>query len=147
MAKNDCQKSGLAGELFVAAELLKRNYQVSITFGTAKAIDLFVYKEEIDYTFNVQVKTLRKSNCFLLNPFSVNQNHIYVFVLLNDVGEEIEYFPITGKEIIEKKTELFSKSLADGHMPAISIGKARKYKNNWGIFENLPILKEAVLNS
>lgn len=48
---DDRQKSALAGELFVAAELLKRNYQVSLTFGTAKAIDLFVYNEDIDHTY------------------------------------------------------------------------------------------------
>ena len=37
-ARADGQLSALAGELFVAAELLKRGYQTSITFGNAKAI-------------------------------------------------------------------------------------------------------------
>ena len=44
----DGQKSGLAGELFAAAEPLKRELQVLITFGNAKAIDLFVYNENVE---------------------------------------------------------------------------------------------------
>jgi hypothetical protein len=35
----DRSMTGLAGELFVAAELLKRGLQTSITFGNAKQID------------------------------------------------------------------------------------------------------------
>lgn len=64
--RRDCQKSGLSGELFVAAELLKRDFQVSLTLGNAKAIDLFAYWEATDKAYEVQVKTLRTSNCYLL---------------------------------------------------------------------------------
>ncbi|MFL6335847.1 MAG: hypothetical protein ACJ754_21265 [Pyrinomonadaceae bacterium] len=47
----DGQLSGLAGEFFVAAELLKRGLQTSVTFGNAKAIDLFAHNPTIDFTF------------------------------------------------------------------------------------------------
>jgi len=40
---SDRQMTGLSGELFVAAELLKRGLQTSITFGNAKAIDLLTF--------------------------------------------------------------------------------------------------------
>jgi hypothetical protein len=39
--RRDGQVSGLAGEFFVAAELLKRGRQTSVTFGNAKGVDLF----------------------------------------------------------------------------------------------------------
>ncbi|GLW61739.1 hypothetical protein Hthe01_20880 [Hydrogenophilus thermoluteolus] len=39
----DGQVTGLAGEFFVAGELLKRGLQTSITFGNAKAIDIFAH--------------------------------------------------------------------------------------------------------
>jgi len=52
----------LAGEFFVAAELLKRGFQTSVTFGNAKAIDLLAHNAAIDHTFAVQVKALRKTN-------------------------------------------------------------------------------------
>ena len=45
----DGQLSSLAGELFVAAELLKRDIQTSVTFGNAKAIDLLAHNPGIDH--------------------------------------------------------------------------------------------------
>ncbi len=60
----DSQISGMAGEFLVAGKLFKRGFQVSVTMGNAKAIDLFVYNPKTTRTFNVQVKTLRYKNCF-----------------------------------------------------------------------------------
>jgi len=51
----DGQKSGLAGEFFVAAELLKRGLQTSLTLGNAKSIDLFAINDQ-DTRFTIQVK-------------------------------------------------------------------------------------------
>src|SRR6187455_1873493 len=50
----DGQITGLAGELFVAAELLKRGLQTSVTFGNAKAIDLLAFNPATEKTFTVQ---------------------------------------------------------------------------------------------
>lgn len=47
----DGQLSALAGEFFVAAELLKRGFQTSVTFGNAKAIDLLAHNPAIDQYF------------------------------------------------------------------------------------------------
>lgn len=60
----DGQMTGLAGEFFVAAELLKRGLQTSVTFGNAKAIDLIAFNSETGRTFTVQVKALRKRTYF-----------------------------------------------------------------------------------
>jgi hypothetical protein len=62
----DKQIVGLSGEYFVAAELLKRNFQVSITLGNAKSIDLIARNEITMKSYNIGVKTLRKQNCFTL---------------------------------------------------------------------------------
>ena len=43
----DGQISGLAGEFFVAAELLKRDIETSVTFGNAKAIDLLAHNSRL----------------------------------------------------------------------------------------------------
>ena len=51
--------TGLAGELFVAAELLKRGLQASVTFGNAKQIDLLAYNPATRKKFSIQVKSLR----------------------------------------------------------------------------------------
>ncbi|MEM1122777.1 MAG: hypothetical protein AAGJ18_20195, partial [Bacteroidota bacterium] len=66
--KIDRQITGMSGEYFVAAELLKRNYQVAMTIGNAKAIDLYATDEETGKDYQIQVKTLRKKpNCFTLH--------------------------------------------------------------------------------
>lgn len=62
----DGQKSGLAGEFFVAAELLKRGLQTSLTLGNAKSIDLFAINDQ-GTRFTVQVKALRSPNYFLID--------------------------------------------------------------------------------
>lgn len=75
----DGQLSGLAGELFVAAELLKRGLQTSITFGNAKAIDLLVHNPSIERTFTVHVKALRNPNFFLIGHKSVRSSLLSAF--------------------------------------------------------------------
>ena len=46
----DGQLSGVAGELFVAAELLRREIQASLTLGNAKAIDIFALRIASTYS-------------------------------------------------------------------------------------------------
>lgn len=46
----DGQESGLAGEFFVAAELLKRGLQTSLTLGNGKSIDLFAINDNGDWS-------------------------------------------------------------------------------------------------
>jgi hypothetical protein len=78
----DGQKSGLAGEFFVAAELLKRGLQTSLTLGNAKSIDLFAINDK-GTRFTIQVKALRKPNYFLIDLERVQDACYYVFVVLS----------------------------------------------------------------
>ncbi len=55
----------MAGEFFVAAELVKRGLQTSVTFGNAKAIDLLTYNPNTRQNFTVQVKSVRKKNILI----------------------------------------------------------------------------------
>lgn len=52
--------SGLAGEFFVMAELLKRGYQASFTLGNAKTVDIFASDHKTGKTVKIQVKTNSK---------------------------------------------------------------------------------------
>lgn len=54
----DGQITGLAGELFVAAELLKRGLQTSVTFGNAKSVDLLAYDSHSKQSFAVHPNVL-----------------------------------------------------------------------------------------
>jgi len=53
----DSHLSGLAGEFFVAAELLRRGIQTSVTFGNAKAIDLLAHNPSTGDAFTVHAMT------------------------------------------------------------------------------------------
>jgi hypothetical protein len=133
--RSDSQKSGLAGEFFLAAELLKRELQVSLTLGNAKSIDLFAFCEKKSKTYNIQVKTLRKSNCFPLQVQDVIPAHIYVFVLLNKPGDAPEYFILNGREIIANEKTLYCNGNGCDDRAAVKIGPLRRhYQDRWELF-------------
>ena len=56
--------TGMAGEFLTVGKLFKRGYQASVTLGSAKAVDVFVYNPETDKSFNVQVKTSQAKELF-----------------------------------------------------------------------------------
>lgn len=126
----DGQMTGLAGELFVAAELLKRGIQTSVTFGNAKSIDLLAYNPANGKTFTVQVKALRKKNYFLIDPSKIDKNHVYVFVLLNEPGTPAEYFIANGKQLAEERSRF------DLHpkLPGVHPKKLEDLRDNWSVF-------------
>ena len=132
----DGQMTGLAGELFVAAELLKRGLQVSLTFGNAKAIDLFAHNPETNRDFTIQVKALRSKNYFLISHGKVFPKHVYVFVLLNKPGTAVQYFIVPGLTLVNEP-ERFSKYFVDLGMPGIHSDTLQKagFADAWQVFQ------------
>lgn len=137
--KADLQLTGMAGEFLVVGKLFKREYQASITFGNAKAIDVFVFNPKNNKTYNVQVKTLRKKNCFPLKLEHITEDHIYIFVFLNDFDNNEEFFILRGSEILANPNKFFGSSYRDktkpSIMPAINYGPLQEYKDRWGLFD------------
>lgn len=64
MQKLDKSQIGMAGEMRVASELLKRGYNASITFGNAKATDIVVLGEKNRF-LRVEVKTSKSRHNFV----------------------------------------------------------------------------------
>lgn len=129
----DGQVTGLAGELFVAAELLKRGLQTSVTFGNAKAIDLLAYNPETEKSFTVQVKSVRKRNAFPISQDRVKANHTYVFVILNKPGVAVQYFVVPGSALANEP-ELFTKWFTDPKFPGIPPAALEPFENAWQVF-------------
>ena len=131
----------MAGEFLTVGKLFKKGYQASVTFGNAKSIDVLVYNPEIDKTFIVQVKTLRKKNCFPIKKENIKSDHIYVFVILNDFENKEEFYIVSGQEILADINHFFGSSYqresGPSSMPAINYGPLTKgtYLNNWKLFE------------
>lgn len=130
----DGQVTGLAGEFFVAAELLKRGYQTSVTFGNAKSIDLLTYNPSTGMTFTVQVKALRKMNYFPIQPTKVDSRHIYVFVLLNKPGESVQYYVVPGTVLVSE-AERFGKDFQHPTFPGIHPKKLLDFSEAWHYFD------------
>jgi hypothetical protein len=130
----DGQKSGMAGELFVAAELFKRELQVSITLGNAKSIDLFAVNNN-GSSFTIQVKTLRSRNYFLIDLDRVDEACWYVFVVLNKPQIPPDYYIVPGRDL-RSDPKKFGKWFADyKKMPGIHPNNLADYHNNWQVFE------------
>lgn len=131
----DGQVTGLAGELFVAAELLKRGLQTSVTFGNAKSIDLLAYNPETEKSFTVQVKSVRKRNAFPITHAKVHAKHVYVFVILNKPGVAVQYFVVPGT-ILKDEPERFTKWFIDPKFPGIPAAALESFSDDWQIFLN-----------
>ena len=128
----DGQITGLAGEFFVAAELLKRNLQVSVTLGNAKSIDL-VAVHESGNTYIVQVKSVRTKNYFPIPRAAIILTQVYVFVILNQPDQPVEYFIALGKQLLEDR--LTNRFLVDPKVPGIRYKDLESFRDQWSVFE------------
>ncbi|CAD0218299.1 hypothetical protein [Chryseobacterium sp. JV274] len=103
MAEIQRNSTGLSGEYFVAAELLRRGFSVGITMGNAKAIDILAEKD--DKKFVIQVKAIykRKNNGWPIMKERINLNHYYIFVNLNaDQMSAPDFYIATGQEAYDQ---------------------------------------------
>jgi len=137
MSKQDSQITGMAGEFLTVGKLFKLGLQAAVTFGNAKAVDVLAYNSRNDKNYNVQVKTCRQKNCFLIRKEDINSDHVYVFIILNDFEKEEHFFIVKGSEIHEKIDHFFGSSYRNkiSSMPAINYGPLQEYKDNWKVFE------------
>jgi len=131
----DGHKTGLSGEFFVAAELLKRGLQTSLTLGNAKAIDLFAINDK-GTRFTIQGKALRSRNHFPLDPARIVDACVYVFVVLNKPGVAPDYYVVPGADF-HSKPEKFGKWVHGYEkFPGVHPNDLPDYRDKWEIFEN-----------
>jgi hypothetical protein len=126
--------TGISSEFLVAGELSRRGYNVTLTLGNTKAIDLIIEK---DGAFvGVQVKGIqrKKSICWNIIVSKIeNRGYLYVLVNLNaDNLDHPEYFILTEEEV--KRNFKSAKSQRD----YLDYGMAVKLniKDTWYKFES-----------
>lgn len=129
--KIEKQLTGISGEFFVAAELAKRNFQVALTLGNAKGIDLFATNQLTEKTFEIEVKTLRKKpNCFTLNFKRVKKKKIFIFVYLNEIQTSPQYYILTGEELSLNPAHYYGSSLAASRQ-TVNHGPLQIHEGRW----------------
>jgi predicted AAA+ superfamily ATPase len=96
------QNTNLAAEFFVASQLFRLGYNVTITLGHTKEIDIIVANQD-GRTVTVDVKGLKNKTNWPVKPKLISRNHFYVLVsYLNrftDVQTQPEVFVIPSARI------------------------------------------------
>lgn len=130
----DKQNTGIAAEFIVAAELARRDYNVSITFGNTKKIDILVEKNGVSKQIQVKGIKQRKNNNFRLKVDSLNENCWYVFVNVNRLNFELnfEFAIMNYNEVIDN---LRRDRNQNDNAIKVSVLNNPAYKNNWSRFE------------
>lgn len=127
MAEIQSSSTGLSGEYFVAAELLRRGYSVGITMGNAKAIDILAEKDGKQFIIQVKAIFKKKNVGWTMMKDKVNESTFYVFVNLNgDKMTEPDYFIATGIEAKQKVKQYTTRGIID-----LSTLNNIDFKNRW----------------
>ena len=130
----DKQNTGFAAEFIVAAELARRDYNVAITFGNTKKIDILIEKNGISKQIQVKGLKHRKDYNFRLKVDSLSENCWYVFVNVNRLNLELNYeFAIMNyNEVVEN---LRRDRNHNDNAIKVSVLDNPAFRNNWSRFE------------
>ena len=127
MAEIQSSSTGLSGEYFVAAELLRRGYSVGITMGNAKAIDILAEKDNLQFIIQVKAIYKKKNVGWPMMIDKVHTDHFYVFVNLNgDKMSEPEYYICTGKEAKNRVKQYETRGIL-----SLSTVNGDEFKGRW----------------
>jgi predicted AAA+ superfamily ATPase len=127
MAEIQSGSTGLSGEYFVAAELLRRGYSVGITMGNAKAIDILAEKDRKQFIIQVKALFKKKNVGWPMLAAKVKEDIFYVLVNLNgDTMGMPDYFIAKGREIKGLVKDYGTRGIL-----SISLVNNEKFRNKW----------------
>ncbi len=132
MIKLHRTQTGISGEYFAAAELIRRGFAIAITMGNTKSIDIFGEKDNKTFKFQVKSIQSKKSISFNLSRDSVFNECYYIFVNLNaDTLTAPEFFIMKGSDV---KKHL---KLANSGRDWIDINYLKKnsFENKWEVIK------------
>lgn len=93
-------RTGIASEFYAAGELSRLGYNVTLTFGNTKAIELLIEKD--NKVFKVQVKGIQRTRsiCWNIDKTKISDDIYYILVNLHvdQPSSKPEFFILTGKD-------------------------------------------------
>lgn len=132
MARDKTQNTNLASEFYVASQLLRLGYVVTVTLGHTKEIDLIVAHPD-GRTITIDVKGLKNTTNWPLTPKLKRKDHFYVLVSylnkFDDLNSQPDIFVIPSLEV-ENVLSLWS-GRSDVKCVNYHGIKDSKYKNAW----------------
>jgi hypothetical protein len=125
--------TGIACEFLAAGELARRGYNVTLTLGNTKAIDLLVEKD--GKLIPVQVKGIQRKSSICWNlSLSKIQNHSALYILINlnadKLNEQPEYFILTEEEVKSH----FKPTKSGRDYLDYNFAKRMSFENKWDKF-------------
>lgn len=128
-----------AAQFFTAAELTRRGYLVSLTFGNAPTADLLV-QSPAGVQFTVDVKGQSTKNFWLIRQIKPSPDHYFILVYLpSDTQSNPRYFIVSSEELMKRREEYKQSVLPRGkyrdELGGIKWSTAFHYENKW---DNLP---------
>jgi hypothetical protein len=101
MEKLNKTLTGISAEMYAAGELARRGFNITLTFGNTKAIDLLTEIDGQLLKFQVKGIQRKKSICWNVTSVTPSKDLFFIFINLNadnlDVGPE--YFVLTSEEV------------------------------------------------
>ena len=139
--KRSRHHTGWAGALYVAAELSRRGYDATLTFGNTPSLDLLCASPN-GKPFKIQVKSLTTGNAVLIQKSLLDtdpQPDLFFAVVLVPAKEEapMEFRILTHHEVIELRKSM-RKEKKDGQsykLDGLYWSVVKPYKGGW---EKLP---------
>ncbi len=126
-------QTGIACEYYVAGELSRLGYNVALTFGNTKSIDLLIEKD--DKVTAIQVKGIQKTQsiCWNLDKRKIKENVFYVLVNLHvdKPNDKPEFFILTSSEARELFKNTPKKGENRTYLDYKSLKKLDGYQDCW----------------
>lgn len=134
MSTVDKNQTGLASEFFVAAELFRRKWDVTISFGSTKKFDLKACKGDFDITLQVKGMYATKAGNWNINKAKLKPDDKLFIVFVNLHSDKMdaspEYYILTPLEALEF---IVDKNRADEPVKQnyLPYSRLKSFKNNW----------------
>jgi hypothetical protein len=132
LKRESTPNTNLAAEFYIASQLFRLGYTVTITLGHTKEIDLFV-GDQRGRVIPIDVKGLKNTTNWPVKPKLISKTHYFILVCyknkFNEPSSAPEVFIIPSRKI----NPLLGKWSGNPNVTAIGYSKIRnsKYKNAW----------------
>jgi hypothetical protein len=134
--KLEKSQTGIAGEYYAAGELSRLGYNVTITFGNTKSVDLLIQKDTSTYA--VQVKSIQSTSsiCWTVDKTKVKAGLYYILINLHVDQPESkpDFFVLTGAEVIDLFLDTKKAGQKRTYLDYKRLKRMGGYQNRWGIF-------------
>jgi hypothetical protein len=132
MIKQNSQNTNLAAEFYIASQLFRLGYIVTITLGHTKEIDLIVAHPD-GRTCTIDVKGLKNTTNWPLNLKLKKKDHFFVLVSYLNKFDQIEVSPDVFVVPSLYVDNLLTKWTGRPEVTCIGYGKLKnsKFRNAW----------------